>query len=695
MAILRAGSTAALAFAGHGPWRDVAGSALEALGTAAGVDRIGLRPEREDEDAASWAAPGADASETLHRFPVSVGGELWGSIRLSEPAGGTWTTFELGAIASFAAIVAAAIQREQLIAERREAEFRLQAHLDSLPVVTYIEYTDEDSPLGYGEAYVSPQITALLGYTQDEWLHDDDQALWNETIHPDDRDLLNEEAARTAKTGEPYAAEYRMRNRVTGRYVWVRDTANFVQGEGDAGSYWHGVIADITDRKGMEEQIQFLAYHDSLTGLANRKLFEEILEPALARARRDGSAVAVLFMDLDGFKDINDTLGHDAGDLLLQQVAGRVLEATRDTDLVARQGGDEFLVMVPDIAAEGRGTEPPDERSHAVRVAEVLAERIHSMMREPFALGEREVHPSMSIGVSVFPFDAGDRAELMRNADAAMYQSKRERSGGYALHIESEDDAITQLSLPRRLRRAVQERPWVLRYQPLVSLGDGASAGVEALLRWRRPAGDLVAPAEFLPLAEELGLLEAIGDWVLEELCRQDAAWRADGLILQLSINLSPTQLLRRDLATRLDRMLSEAGIEPERMMVEIAESTSVTDPGRTQRILGSLRDRGFGVAIDGFGTGYSSPGRLRHLPIDMLKIDQPLVRDLTEDAEAAGFVGAVIGFARDLGIRTCAVGVETEAQRELLEAQGCELGQGYLLGRPVSGEQILAEARR
>jgi diguanylate cyclase (GGDEF)-like protein/PAS domain S-box-containing protein len=691
--IMRAGSAAALAFAGDEPWREVVRRVLETLAMAAGVDRgLLVRDDTEDEVIAAWTRPGAgEGAELRHSIPVIVGGERWGEIRLGEPAGGTWTTLELGGISSFAAIVASAVQRDRLILERREAESRLQAHIDNLPVVTYIEFTDEDHPLGYDEAYVSPQITTLLGYTQEEWVHDEDQAVWNETIHPDDRDLLNEEAARTARTGGPYAAEYRMRNKVTGEYVWVRDVANLVQGEGEIRPFWHGVMVDITERKRMEDQIAYLAYHDSLTGLANRKLFEELLEPALARARRDDTAVAVLFMDLDGFKEINDTLGHDVGDQLLQRVAERLREATRDTDLVARQGGDEFLVMVPDIAFGEPGEEPARDRSRAVQVAGALAERIQSLLSTPFAMGDRDVQPSISIGMSIFPFDAEDRLSLMRNADAAMYESKRTRPGGYALHPKLEGDALTRLSPSARLRRAVHDRPWVLRYQPIVDLVDGHRIGVEALLRWRRPAGNLLAPGEFLPLAGEMGLLEAIDDWVVEEICRQDAEWRAAGLELQLDVNLSPTQLWRRDLAAGLADTLAGAGVDLHRVVIELAESTSVAGQGRTQGVLASLRDRGLRVAIDDFGTGTSSPGRLRDLPVDIIKIDQPLVRDLPDDEDVAGFVGAVIGFAAGLGIETSAEGIETPQQRDLLVAQGCRYGQGYLFGRPVAGGQITA----
>ena len=623
--------------------------------------------------------------------PVFAGSDWWGFLRYDDCLEERdWSFTEIEAIRVFASIFGNAIHRELLDAERRQAQAWLETHLANIPAVTYIEFTDPDHQLGYDEAYVSPQIFDMFGYSTEEWLRDEDDPLWlgSDYIHEDDREETVRHAAETAESGEPYRAEYRMRHGQTGEFVWVRDEAHLVEGTDEIQPYWHGLIVDITERKAMEEQIAFLAYHDALTGLANRKLFMEMLEPALARAVRNDYSVAVLFMDLDNFKQINDTLGHDMGDLLLQQVSARLNEATRETDLVARQGGDEFLVMIPDIEA-GQGADELDSRERALRVAEMMAERIHKAMRLPFALGDTEVNTSMSIGISVFPFDATDVRSLLKNSDAAMYQSKRNRSGGYEVFAQTGKDPMVDYTLTNRLRKAVKDQPWVLQYQPMVSLEERSVIGVEALLRWRKPKGDLVSADQFVPLAEEMGLLEIIGEWVLEELARQMTAWKGQGLDLDVSFNLSPRQLWQRDLVSKLVTVFDASGIDHSRVMVEVSESTATTDPARSQRVLRSIHEQGFKLAIDDFGTGYTSPARLKHVPIDILKIDHPLTRDLPDDDEVGGFVEAVIHFAENLGIVTLAEGIEIEPQREFLMSKGCKLGQGYLFSRPVNGDDV------
>lgn len=633
------------------------------------------------EEAARLAKEGVLSAAFV---PVLVGPDWWGSIGYDDcVTEREWSVAEIESLRVFGRIFGSAIFRERLEAERRQAEAWLETHLANLPAVTYIEFNDADNELGYDEAYVSPQITELLGYSTEEWF--DHTVL--DAIHPDNRQAVDEQSVRTAMSGEPYYAEYRMR-RKDGEWIWVRDQCHLIQGEPGVRPYWHGVIVDITEAKRMEEQIAFLAYHDTLTGLANRKLLAEMLEPALARAVRNDHAVAVLFMDLDNFKQINDTLGHDMGDLLLQQVTARLTEATRETDLVARQGGDEFLIMMPDIESDGVG-DARDGRERAVRVVETMAERIHKAMRLPFSLGDTEVAASLSIGISLFPFDATDVRSLLKNSDAAMYQSKKSRSGGYALFARTGKDPMVDLSFTNRLRQAVKDQPWVLHSQPMVSLESRRVTGVEALLRWRKPKGDLVPADQFVPLAEEMGLLEIIGEWVLEELGRQMVTWVDQDLDLDVSFNLSPRQLWQPDLVSKLVSAFDSAGADRSRVIVEVSESTATTDPGRSQRVLWAIREQGFKLAIDDFGTGYTSPARLKHVPVDILKIDHPLTRDLPDDEDVGGFVGAVIRFAEDLGVVTLAEGIETEAQRDFLLDKGCRMGQGYLFSRPVGADAI------
>jgi len=379
------------------------------------------------DEAARLRAEGVRSTAVV---PLFVGDMWWGLMVLQDlVAERSWSPIEVEALRAGASIVGAAVDRHRVDADRKVAESRFRSHIENIPAVTYIEYSDPNHPLGYDEAYVSPQITTMFGYTQEEWLHDDDLSLWASVIHPDDRSVVDEIAARTSVTGEPYEAEYRMR-RKDGTWVWVRDEAHLVSGEGDLRPYWHGVIVDITARKEAEEQVAFLAYHDHLTGLANRAMFEAMLEPALARARRHRLSVVVLFMDVDEFKQVNDAFGHSTGDTLLAQIADRLRGVTRETDLVARQGGDEFLVMIPDVEASDR--EDAEQSGHAERVAEMMTPRIQEAMNEPFDLGERTVRATMSVGASIFPLDAADARSLLKNSDTAMYENKQGRQAAAA-----------------------------------------------------------------------------------------------------------------------------------------------------------------------------------------------------------------------------------------------------------------------
>jgi diguanylate cyclase (GGDEF)-like protein/PAS domain S-box-containing protein len=443
------------------------------------------------------------------------------------------------------------------------------------------------------------------------------------------------------------------------------------------------IISDITERKRAEEQVSFLAYHDKLTGLPNRAMLEEFLDLAMARSRRQETAVAVLFLDLDNFKLVNDSLGHAAGDELLRETAARLREAARETDVVARQGGDEFLFLLADLDRSG------GDWSEPVGTAEAVADRIHLALRQPFVIGDAELYLSASIGVSVFPRDAGDGASLLRNADLAMYASKRVGPGGSVTYSSDERDPRSQLSLATGLRKAAETGSWALQYQPLVDLRSGGVTGVEALVRWKAQGRGLVYPKDFLPAAEDMGLTGAIGEWVLEEMCRQSRAWSEAGLPLDVSMNLSPRQLQQPDLAGRILSRVEQWGVDPRTVIVELTESTAMMDLRRTERVLWALREGGVRVAIDDFGTGYSSLSRLTHLPVEILKIDRSFVRYVLDDSNARTVVVAMIRLAHALGMDALAEGVETEEQWRFLTEQGCPLGQGFLFSRPLDAEEL------
>ena len=406
--------------------------ALSLLANASGADRLELC-STGDRALIEATSCGTDNPEgDPFEVPVLVGGEPEAVLRIWPQ---DWDEGERAAFGACAAVFAGAVGMAQREFERRETESWLRSHMDNLPVVTYMEYTDEDHPLGYTEVYVSPQIETLLGYSAEEWLRDEDLSKWSQMIHPDDREALDELAAETARTGEDYVAEYRMRHKHTEEWVWIRDVAHVVTRQNGIRPCWHGVMVDITERKRLEQQVEYLALHDSLTGLPNRKRFEEALQAAMARSRRTDQAIALLFMDLDGFKQVNDSLGHDIGDFLLCGVADRLREATRETDLVARQGGDEFLVLVADVQTRTTVAGDPDAPSMiaaeaVLSVAEEVASRIERAMQAPFDLAGHQVRTRASVGISVYPYDATDERTLMKHADAAMYEAKRRGVGG-------------------------------------------------------------------------------------------------------------------------------------------------------------------------------------------------------------------------------------------------------------------------
>jgi len=535
---------------------------------------------------------------------------------------------------------------ERADAEIREANARYRALVEQIPAIVYVDLADDTM----ATTYVSPQIEALLGITPQEYI--DDPELWTRHLHDDDRETALATYHAGRRSGEPFTFEYRLIAR-GGRAVWFRDSAVVIRDDAGRPAFVQGVMLDITDRKHAEEQAAFLAYHDKLTGLPNKVMFEELLGLAIARAKRHALSVAVITTDVDDFKLVNDSLGHEKGDELIRQLADRLREATRDTDLVARQGGDEFLLLLSDLERRtaASATDP------AVMNAEAVAARIEEVLREPFVLDGTEVYVTASVGVAVFPDHADDADELLKHADAAMYQSKRVTPGGYAIYADESAASLGRLSLSTRLRKAVENQNWELHYQPVVDLADAHMVGVEALLRWNDPTGGLVPPGDFIPLAEEMGLIEVIGDWVVEEMARQDTAWRADGLDLELSFNLSPRQLWQPDIATRILSRLDEGGVDASKVVVEVTESTAMTDPDRTLRMLLDLHARGLRIAIDDFGTGYSSLSRLKHLPVDILKIDRSFVREVHEDEQAGSMVRAIVQLADGLGMTPLAEG--------------------------------------
>ena len=573
-----------------------------------------------------------------------------------------------------AAIVAVRDARE-LIAGRdaavalTEAEARYRSFVEQIPAVVYAD----DGGSVY--TYVSPQIEQILGVAPDTYRNDPD--MWLSMVHPDDRPTVQAQSEAFISGDGGDLSDYRM-VRPDGRVVWVRDRA-YAYRDDDGHVLWeHGLLFDVTELKEAEARVAHMAYHDSLTGLANRQLFEETLGLAVERAKRTHAVVAVVYFDLDNFKLVNDSLGHHAGDLLLADLADRLRSCTRDTDVVARQGGDEFLMLLSDL-----------ELDTADETIRMVAGRIEEAMREPFDLQGVEFHARGSSGISVYPRDAHDADALMRNADIAMYRAKRLEPGGHFFFAADEDDAMERLSFSTRLRQAVANENWVLHYQPVVDLSDRRVVGAEALIRWKDANGGIVPPGEFIPVAEELGLIEAIGDWVVDQVAHQQRAWRDQGLELDVSFNLSPRQLWTPRLAERLMSLLEDAGVDPSTLTAEITESTAMADPDRTHRVLRDLHSWGLRLAIDDFGTGYSSLSRLKHMPVDVLKIDREFIRDVDRDVRLAGMVRAMIQVAQSLDMIPLAEGVETEGEYIFLRSNGCRLAQGFWFAHPAPAEEL------
>ncbi|QEC49625.1 EAL domain-containing protein [Baekduia soli] len=435
---------------------------------------------------------------------------------------------------------------------------------------------------------------------------------------------------------------------------------------------------DLTERRAAEEQIAFLAYHDSLTGLPNRALLQEHLELALARARRAGNAIALLYLDLDGFKLVNDSLGHAAGDELLCHVTMRLQERRRGMDLLARQGGDEFLLLLGDL-----------DRGEAEATARRVAESLLHSLNKPFTISGAEFHIGASIGISLFPRDAADADELLRHADASMYDAKAAGRNGVTVYTGDPHEPLERLSMTSRLRKALTRGEFALHWQPVVDPADGTLHKLEALIRWEDPFRGLVMPDEFIAFAEETGFIDRIGDWVLAGVGDQVAAWRRDGLVVpRVAVNVSPRQLRRPDFGRRLLQAIGERGLAG-LLTVEITESAAMADPMRTDPVLQELFAAGVEIAIDDFGAGYSSLSRLRTMPVQVLKIDRSFLRGVPEDPEPTAIVTAVIELSSALGMEAVAEGVEHEHQRAFLVQRGCPLAQGFLLGEPVPAEAL------
>jgi diguanylate cyclase (GGDEF)-like protein/PAS domain S-box-containing protein len=443
------------------------------------------------------------------------------------------------------------------------------------------------------------------------------------------------------------------------------------RGQGDGSMI--GIAIDVTARHHSEERLAHLAYHDPLTGLPNRSNVEEQLERELARARREGTTVATLYVDLDHFKLVNDSLGHAAGDQVLVQVAERIRAISRGGDLLARLGGDEFVLVCPGIDGAG---------------AVAVAEKILAALDASLVLDGAEFQLGASIGIAVGPQDGAEPRDLLKHGDAAMYQAKRAGRDAYALYSDDAGDSRRRLTLTARLRHALEADQFLLHYQPVYDLRSGALCAVEALVRWQDPAEGLVPPDQFIPHAEETGLITCIGAWVIDAACRQAAEWTALGLAPRMAFNASPRELRDECYVERVADALARHGLRGDQLLIEVRE-TPMQQAGRTQDVIEQLHRLGVQLALDDFGTEHSSLSRLRELPVQVLKVDRSFLRDVPHDAASAGIVRAIATLAAGLGMDVVAEGIETPAQRGFALEAGCGFGQGYHFSRPVPAAEL------
>ncbi|HEC18522.1 MAG TPA: EAL domain-containing protein [Gammaproteobacteria bacterium] len=521
---------------------------------------------------------------------------------------------------------------------------------------------------------INPAFTRITGYTADEAIGRTPKILHsgrqNKVFYADMwQTLLNTghwqgELWNRRKNGEVYPE-------------WLAITA--IHDDNGKVNEYAALFSDITEQKRNEEQLAHQACHDILTDLPNRLLFDDRLSMALAHAQRNNSMLAVIFLDLDRFKNINDSLGHSVGDRVLQSVAGRLTRNIRQEDTAARMGGGEFTILLPHIP-------------HADNAAE-LAEKILGAIEQPLYLDDHELFVTASIGISVYPGDAGQAESLMKNADTAMYRAKERGGNNYQFYTPAMNTrALERLTLENSLRHALKRNQFLLYYQPQIHLGTGQIVGVEALLRWRTEEGELISPAEFIPLLEETGLIIPVGAWVLQQACMQNSAWQAAGLPpLRIAVNLSARQFGQQDLVSHVLNCLEKSGLEAGYLELEITESIMMDAVDGKLEVLKALRHAGLQLAVDDFGTGYSSLSYLKRLPVDTIKIDQCFIRNAAHDPEDAAIVKAIITLAHDLKRRVIAEGVETREQLSLLHTLGCDEIQGYLFSRPLAAEALPA----
>ena len=580
----------------------------------------------------------------------------------------------LGALLVIVLLGRAARASESLEADLRRSERRFSALVNSSSDIVII--VGADGVL----QYASPAFESVLGYPSAEVVN----LLGEELVHPEDRAGLLTALDAAGETGSGIREEIRLQ-RADGSWLWFEAAITNLVADPDVNGFVAD-LRDITRRKDAEDRLAHAALHDALTGLPNRTLILNRAEQMLARARRQHTEVAALFLDLDNFKDINDTLGHEAGDQLLADVAARLTSALREGDTVGRLGGDEFIVLI--------------EGASLAAGSDVVAARIRDVLAAPFSISASDVPFQVTASIGIAEGDRAHPGELLRDADIALYRAKAAGKHCTVTFSPSMQEAVDdQRTIEVDLHHALDNGEFFLLYQPTVELATGAFVGVEALLRWRHPQRGVVQPSSFIPALESSGLIIPVGEWALHEACRQGAEWHRQGHQIAMSVNISGVQLERDRVIDDVHNALTASGFDPGRLNLELTETTLMHDVEATVVRLKLLKALGVSLAIDDFGTGYSSLAYLRQFPIDVLKIDQSFVSGVARTKESAAIVHTLVQLGKVLDLETVAEGIETDEQCRLLQAEDVNIGQGYLFARPLEtdavGELLKAAADR
>jgi len=532
----------------------------------------------------------------------------------------------------------------------------------------------------------SESVRTLFGYAKGEVQVE--PAWWKERIHPEDQERVSSSVCAFLEGDEKFwSDEYRYR-RADDSYAVVIDRAFILRDEQGKPVRMIGSMMDITERKKAEERINYLAFYDAVTGLPNRTLFEDRLPQALHLANRNKQMVAVMLLELDCFKAINDTLGHVAGDWLLRDVAQRLASCVRGSDTVARFSADGFSLLLTQITG----------REAVVRIADrteknalEIAQSILEVLKSPFTLDGRELYVTASMGIGLYPNDGTEPQTLLKNAGVALHSVKAHGGNGYQFYTETMNaTAVENLAFESGLRRALEREEFVLHYQPQVEICTGRIVAVEALIRWQSPHSGFIGPSDFIPLTENNGLIVPIGEWVLRTASKQIMSWQADGLpALRVSVNISPRQFEQPNLVERVGQILDETGLDPANLELELTESSIMRNAERAIVTLHRLRAMNIQIAIDDFGAGYSSLSYLKRFPINRLKIDRSFVSDATSDPTDAAIIMAIITLSQNLRLKVLAEGVETEEQLRFLRLLRCDEFQGYLFSKPLPADEV------